>query len=236
MGAMVRLLLGSLIAICLCGQEPYVFGFLRVHPERKAIPQEEIMKIQEGHMTHLTKMANDGLLVGAGPLVDSPDLRGVLIFHGASVEQAVAAASQDPAAQNKRLYADLAEWTGPAGIGKKVMADLKAKPDVKIAMTRRVLLVYWKGAAMPADLNSPSAKKIVDGHVNFIRKMQATGKVLAAGPLKDSKDFAAVVVFSDAEPAPWLKLAQEEDPFVLEGWVRPQAFQWFVAEDTFAKP
>ncbi len=106
----MRLLLLLLVSLAGWAQPeaPYVFGFLRAHPQRKSLPQEQLMEIQKGHMAHLAKMGRENNLVGAGPLDQSPDIRGILIFKGLTVEQARAAAEQDPAVRNERLVVDLA--------------------------------------------------------------------------------------------------------------------------------
>jgi uncharacterized protein YciI len=220
----MRLLPGLAFAVCCLAQtsQPYIFGFLRAHPERKEIPQEQAVEIQKGHLAHLGKMANDGVLVAAGPL-GGPDLRGVVIFRGITLAEARRIASEDPAVVNKRLYVDAAPWPGPAGIGEVVGAKLKENPEAKIEMTKRALVVYWKTGAWPASLADPAHKETLDAHRAWIGKLQSGGNVLTVAPLAGSKDFVGVAVYKMENPEEALKICAE-DPFVKAGWVRPQGY------------
>jgi uncharacterized protein YciI len=192
------------------------------------------MEIQKGHMAHLNKMAKDGVLMAAGPLGD-PDLRGVLIFKGITLDEARRHASEDPAVVNKRLTVDAAPWPGPPGIGEVVVAKVKANPGAPLAMTKRAMVVYWKTASWPANLAAANNKETIDAHRAWIAQLNSSGQVLAIAPLQGSKDFVGVAVYKLEDPADALKICAE-DPFVKAGWVRPQGYVWFHAEETFAKP
>lgn len=229
---MRSLLFLTAATICFAQAKPeYVFGFLRAHPERTNIPQEQAVEIQKAHMAHLEKMSADGILIGAGPLADSPDLRGVVIFKGISVEQARAAAANDPAVLNKRLIVDVAAWPGPAGLGEQVAAKLKDGLTAKWTMNRRTLVVYWRTAAFP-DLSAPANQKALQEHVAFGEKLRSGGEVLFMAPLLGSKDFIGVAAFRDSDTAAAIQ-AVAGDPFVKNGWVKPQALVWFVADELF---
>ncbi len=232
-----RCILGLLLAAGCPAQETedYIFAFLRAHPERGEISREQAIEIQKAHMAHIGKMASDGVLVAAGPLVDSPDLRGILIFRGITLEQARRTAAEDPAVVAKRLRVDPAAWRGPAGIGVRVAELMKANPGANPAMTKRVLLIYWKTPATPADWSSPEAKQGLAGHNEFARAALATGEALAAGPMQGSEEFAGVMVFRGEDAGAVMKKC-EADPYVARGWVRPQAFVLYIAEATFDRP
>ncbi|MCX6596485.1 MAG: hypothetical protein NTV70_08970 [Acidobacteria bacterium] len=198
----MRFLICFLLGAAMWAQEasPYVFGFLRVNPNRKQIPAAESEAIQEKHMAHLNQMAQSGALIGAGPLMASPDLRGVLIFKGVTLAEAVKMSSNDPVVTNQRLKVDLADWMGTPGIGDALAAQLKADPKAKYAMTKHALVVYWKTDRTPADLTAPAAAPTLQAHMAFTKRLDQEGK------------FAA------------------EEPMAKAGWVRTQAFEWFVAE------
>jgi len=211
---------------------PYVFGFLRAHPERTDIATEEVQKIQAAHMAHLNKMAADGVLVGAGPLLDSLDLRGVLIFKGITVEQARAAASQDPAVIGKRLRVDVSGWPGPRGIGDKITALLK-NPNAKYTMTKHGLVVYRKTPKSPADLRTsqkPEIREMFARHGAFYQKEIESGRLLAAGPFDDEHpEFHGVRIYKSSDVAELRKFAAE-DPMVQAGYAEPLVLVWMVAE------
>lgn len=220
-----------LAATCFAqGETEYVFGFLRAAPNRAELPREKLMEIQKGHMAHLGKMARDGILMAAGPLGDSADLRGILIFRDVTLDQARAAALEDPAVAAGRLRLDLASWTGPAAIGERVAAQMKADPEAKIPMTLRGFVIYWRTPATPANPDAEWA-----GHSAFLRQLQASGEVLAAGDLRGSAEFAAVVIFAADDVEAALKRCRE-DPIVQRGLVRAEGLKLYIATETFTRP
>jgi uncharacterized protein YciI len=237
---MGRVLLGFLFAgLCLgqqAGTQHYIFGFLRVHPERTPIPAAAAMEIQKGHMAHLMKMANDGTLVAAGPLADSPDLRGIVIFKGITLDQARQAAEADPAVVAKRLRVDAAEWTGPPGIGEATAALMRANPGANIPMTKRTLVVYWRTGDFPSDLAGDPARQVLAGHEEFVSNLRREKGLLAIGPMLGSKEFVGLAVWEGEDYAAAVERCRAQDPMVKAGWVKPQGFVLYIAEATFARP
>jgi uncharacterized protein YciI len=208
---------------------PYVFGFLRAHPKKPEIPKEEAEAIQRAHLDHLGKMSRTSGLVGAGPLANSPDLRGVLIFKGVSLAEARAAANQDPAVRNQRLVADLADWASVPGIGDGIASALKTGAPDALKMTRHGLVVLWKTAQAPPNPGAPEFAPLLERQRVRSMELVSQGQLLAFGPLTGSQDLLAVLItpLPDLERA--LALAKD-DPMVAGGWARPEAFVWFVAE------
>ena len=76
--------------------------------------------IQEAHMAHIMKMAEEKKLVLAGPFLDNGDLRGIFILNVASKEEAEALTNQDPAVQAGRLVMEIHPWYGPV-----ILKDIK---------------------------------------------------------------------------------------------------------------
>jgi uncharacterized protein YciI len=223
------------LALCLClflatctGQETenYVFGFLRVHPERVSLPEAEANAIQKAHLEHLGKMSRDGYLVGAGPLIESPDLRGIVIFRGITAERARELASQDPAVINKRLRVHVEDWRSVKGIGDGIASKLK-DPNFKIKMTRYGFVVSWWTPQAPKNWNSAEAKSKRKEQLEWFNSNAS--KLAASGPFADSREFASVAVFRSTDLEEIRKLAAEE-PFVKAGWARPEVLIWLVAE------
>ncbi|NTW23665.1 MAG: hypothetical protein HGA37_03105 [Lentimicrobium sp.] len=102
------------------GKEPdpesmttYYMAFLRRGPDRSH-DSLTAAKIQEGHMAHINKMAEDKKLVLAGPFLDKGDLRGIFVFNVSSMEEALELTRQDPAVKSGRLAVDILPWYGPA--------------------------------------------------------------------------------------------------------------------------
>lgn len=69
--------------------------------------KEEILEIQKGHMAHLGKLAEQGVISIAGPYGDAGTSRGIMIMNCATLEDAQNYASQDPAVIAGRLVIDI---------------------------------------------------------------------------------------------------------------------------------
>jgi uncharacterized protein YciI len=88
----------------------YYFGFLKKGQAWTAEKTPETQKIQEGHMAHLNASGKSGKLVIAGPLGDDGDIRGILVYKTATVEEARSIAEADPAVKAGRLRVELHKW------------------------------------------------------------------------------------------------------------------------------
>ncbi len=97
------------------GMRKYVMAFLKKGPNRDQDPATA-QAIQRGHMDNITRMANEGKLVVAGPFLDGGDIAGIYIFNVETVEEARALTETDPAIQAGRLVMDLHPWYGSAAL------------------------------------------------------------------------------------------------------------------------
>jgi uncharacterized protein YciI len=77
-------------------------------------PQTE--EIQKGHMANIHRLADMKKLVVAGPFGDDGTLRGIFVFRVASLDEARALTSTDPAVQAGRFTLDVHPWVVPEGI------------------------------------------------------------------------------------------------------------------------
>lgn len=99
------------------GMRQYVFAYLKRGPNRD-LPKEEADQLQRAHLDNITRWAEEGKLVLAGPFMDNTDIRGIYIFAVASVEEAEKIASSDPAIQAGSLTMELHPWYGSAALMK----------------------------------------------------------------------------------------------------------------------
>jgi len=97
------------------GMKKYVIAFLKRGPNRN---QDSIKKIelQRAHLNNITKLAEDGKLVLAGPFFGKDDLRGLYIFNVESIEEAKKLTETDPAIIEGSLEMELKEWYGSAAV------------------------------------------------------------------------------------------------------------------------
>jgi uncharacterized protein YciI len=94
----------------------YYFVMLVRGPNANAIDSLSLVKIQEGHMANINKMAESGKLQIAGPFGDDGNWRGIFIFDVATEEEVIELLKDDPAIQAGRLTYEIHPWlTLPGG-------------------------------------------------------------------------------------------------------------------------
>ena len=99
------------------GMSKYVFAFLKRGPNRSQNPTEAA-ELQKAHLNNITRLAEEGKLVLAGPFLDDGEIRGIYIFNVSTIEEARALTETDPAIKAGRLVMDLHPWYGSAAIKK----------------------------------------------------------------------------------------------------------------------
>ncbi|MBN2805845.1 MAG: hypothetical protein JXR22_04245 [Prolixibacteraceae bacterium] len=97
------------------GMKQYVMAFLKKGPNRSQ-DSTEAVALQRAHMDNIQRMANEGVLVVAGPFLDDGEIRGIYLFNVTSVEEAEALTRTDPAIQAGRLSMELHPWYGSAAL------------------------------------------------------------------------------------------------------------------------
>lgn len=97
------------------GMKQYVMAFLKQGPNRD-IPAEESAELQRAHLQNITRMAEAGQLVLAGPFMDRGEIRGIYVFDVRTIEEAEALTNTDPAIQAGSLVMELKPWYGSAAL------------------------------------------------------------------------------------------------------------------------
>jgi uncharacterized protein len=96
--------------------EPHTILLLRRPADAPDLPEEELDRLQEGHLAHLFALRDRGLLVVSGPFTDQEDesLRGACLFR-CGVEEAREAMRDDPSVRAGRLRAEVFTWLTAEG-------------------------------------------------------------------------------------------------------------------------
>ena len=98
------------------GMRKYVMAFLIRGDSISNYSPEQRSEIQAGHMANISKMAEMGKLIVAGPFFGNEELRGIYIFDVQTLEEAKALTETDPAIKAGVLKMDLKEWYGSAAL------------------------------------------------------------------------------------------------------------------------
>ncbi len=97
------------------GMKKYVIAFLKRGPN-KGLDSITKSQLQRAHLDNITKLAEEGKLVLAGPFFGNEDLRGIYIFDVQSVEEAQKLTETDPSIKEGILTMELKEWYGSAAL------------------------------------------------------------------------------------------------------------------------
>jgi uncharacterized protein YciI len=84
----------------------YYLVFLKKGPNRSQ-DSTTVHKLQEQHMSHLNKMADEGKMDICGPLMDNTDIRGICVYNVATKEEAEKLANDDPMVKAGRLMVEI---------------------------------------------------------------------------------------------------------------------------------
>jgi uncharacterized protein YciI len=91
--------------------ESYTFVLLRRPADAPDFSDEELDRLQEGHLAFLDRMRERGAMLVSGPFDDQPDesLRGFSIYR-TSIEETRELLRNDPALKANRMTADVFTW------------------------------------------------------------------------------------------------------------------------------
>ena len=91
------------------GMKQYVLVLLKAGPNRS---QDSLTRanLQKAHMENITRLANEGKLILAGPMMDDGEIRGIYIFDVRSLEEARVLTETDPAIQAGSLVLEMHPW------------------------------------------------------------------------------------------------------------------------------
>jgi uncharacterized protein len=96
--------------------DSFTVALLLLRSDAPKLSEEDENRLQDGHMSYLAKLHEDGYLLAAGPILGSIDrkLRGLSIFRG-SLEEVKRLADQDPGVLEGRYRHEFYPWIVPGG-------------------------------------------------------------------------------------------------------------------------
>ena len=107
------------------GMKKYVIAFLYRGDRVNEYSAEERAELQKGHMANISRLAEEGKMVLAGPFFGNEDLRGLFFFDVQSIEEAQALTESDPSIKAGVLKMELKEWYDSAAL--PLLFDLHSK-------------------------------------------------------------------------------------------------------------
>jgi uncharacterized protein YciI len=214
--------------------DTYYVAFLKRGPKALGMPKEEAERIQEAHMAHIRRMADEEVLVGAGPFSDDGELRGIFIFKVASLEEAQRWTADDPAVKAGRLVMDLHGWMGPKGIGAPYKARMKADPSSKPQMRTYQFGIFKRGPKFIAG-DTPALRELVRRHLGRVTAETREGVLLAAGPFTGESDWLGLL-FYDLPTTEAARARAEQDPFVKAGHATVEVHPLFMDSGVLPVP
>ena len=206
----------------------YHFGLFRRGPSWTPGRTPRTDSIQAGHMANIQRMADEGVLLAAGPFGDGGALRGVLIFRQDSTARLRQLVARDPAIASGRLTLDLYSWFAPAGIGEPYKR-MAAQPGFRDSMVRMQLVLFKAG---PQATREPTteAMELQKAHVAGIFRGLLAGELATGGPFTDGGDLRSVLVYrGDSASAHRRAL---DDPAVKAGHLVVEMHPWYAAYGT----
>ena len=215
------------------GMDTYLFGILR-RGDGEPAPPAEAKTLQAAHRENMERMAGAGLLIGAGPLLEAGDYRGIFIFKADRREAIDTMVQDDPLIRSGRLVLELLPWWGPEKIGERYLADKRENPDARDRMITYQLAFLRAGPNRKADADAET-KQIQAGHMAHIQRMADAGQLVAAGPFLEEGPLRGVFVFRLDS----LERAREvaaQDPAVKAGRLVLEIYDWMVADGVLPPP
>lgn len=98
------------------GMKMYIFVILKTG-SNTTTDKAKLDGLFRGHMENITKLANSGKLVVAGPFKkNDKSFRGIFILNVKTAAEALELMDKDPAIKEKVLEAEILEWYGSAAL------------------------------------------------------------------------------------------------------------------------
>ena len=96
------------------GMKQYVMAFLK--KGTKTVDSSERSQLIQGHLKNIGRLAKEGKLLLAGPILDKGDLAGIFIFNVTTIEEARNLVATDPAVKAGLFDMELHPWYGSAAL------------------------------------------------------------------------------------------------------------------------
>lgn len=190
--------------------ENYWFVYFVRGANREVLAEEAGKKAMEGHLANLTRLAEEGRAVAAGPFEGTQDRRGIVILKVGKYmtrEDVAKEFAADPYVKSDRLRVDIHPWATGKGAVKKWKTPEEMKSYVFVILER---------GTDRAELPERESNELQAAHLKHINAMIAAGELGIAGPFRDDTDMRGILIFKHKDVEKAKKLV-DQDPLVKRG-------------------
>lgn len=186
----------------------------------KVMPRNwQVSPLRQQHLSYMRSLLEAGKVVIAGPVMDDPELSGVVIFRAKSADEARSWALADPAVAAEFFAVEMHPWWSE---------DVMKKTTTPQKMMTAYLAFLVRGDKWTPE-KTPQTEAIQKAHLENINKLAETKKLVVAGPFGDNGTLRGIFVFRVNSIDEARELAAT-DPAVQAGRLALQIHPWMVPE------
>jgi uncharacterized protein YciI len=194
----------------------YQMVFLNKGPNHDAVAKSaDAPKLQQDHLAGLVALNSRKVNLLFGPLLDDGDLRGILVLDVPDAGAAARALADDPYVKAGAMTVTVRPWFGPRNF---------FNPPAEGQQLERLVLGFLMRGSNTSQ-TAANAEDIQKGHLAYMEKLYAEGKLLVAGPFMDDTPMRGIVIYRVATLDDAEALAAE-DPAVKAGRLVLDAHPW----------
>jgi uncharacterized protein YciI len=192
-----------------------IFVFLNSRIDKAEMPEDQVKKIQDGHMANIERLAKEGKLISAGPFEGGG---GIFIFKSNSIEQVKEWLQTDPGVQANRWRIEVLPYFPRVGSACSVGEPYQM-----------VMYQFIRYIPNIAKFNIQEAPEMFKKHDDYLKGIVKTGNVIAEGIFGDSEG-GLLVVKGDIQ-----REVIETDPAVREGLLELEIKELWIAKGAFCE-
>lgn len=194
--------------------DKYWFVFFERGDNKNPMSKEERETQMKGQLANLTRMAEEGKCVAAGPFGGDQSRRGIVVLKQEELktkDQVMKEFANDPFVQGDRLRVKLHTWMTLKG---------SVKPWRKPEEMKSYVFVVLDRGEDRSELPPKEANNLQMAHLGHIFGMMQNADLGLAGPFEEDTDMRGLLIFKhgDVEKA---RSEVEKDPLISRKRLKP---------------
>lgn len=177
-------------------------------------------QIKKEHQAYVESLIKEGKLALSGEVAGEDDLREIMVFRTASLDEAWQMAHALPAVRTGMLKVDVQSWYAAR--------NLITPPVWPLQQSDYIFGLLVRGPKWTKE-QTEETKKIQAGHMENINKLGESGKLVLAGPFEGNGDRRGVFIFKVETPEEAQALT-DTDPAVIAGRLKIKLYRWSVSK------